>query len=185
MKWLNQFATKLGILRAEIIIIVGLISLFLIGILAQIWQGSVSRDRLLREIRAEIFYETEADSLMESDSLLLELSNPYPTLVDSQGTVRGMTSNEKQEEKSESRKSGNLDITGQGTKLNINTATEEDLLKTLPYIEPALANRIIRFRKSQGGKLYSLDELLMVRGIGEKTLNNYKRYLTLDTTQTR
>jgi len=52
--------------------------------------------------------------------------------------------------------------------LNLNTATARQL-ETLPGIGPVLAQRIIEFRASRG-KLASVDELLQVKGIGQKKL---------------
>lgn len=62
-------------------------------------------------------------------------------------------------------------------KLNINTATIEDL-SMLPGIGEALAGRIVDYREENGG-FHSLDELLEVRGIGKASLSKLKEYLTL------
>jgi competence protein ComEA len=57
--------------------------------------------------------------------------------------------------------------TGQG-KVNINTATVEELT-TLSGIGPSKANAIIEYR-DENGLFKSVDELLNVAGIGEKSL---------------
>ena len=59
--------------------------------------------------------------------------------------------------------------------ININTADENDL-KKLPRIGPAMAKRIIEFRLING-PYNSVDELKKVKGIGEKTFNKIKPYL--------
>jgi len=59
--------------------------------------------------------------------------------------------------------------------ININTADIKQLEK-LPRIGPAMATRIIEYRNSQG-PFKSLDDLIHVKGIGEKTLNLIKPYL--------
>ena len=60
-------------------------------------------------------------------------------------------------------------------RLNINTASAEDLIQ-LPRIGPAMAKRIIAYRK-QNGPFHSLAELCKVKGIGSKTLARIKPYL--------
>lgn len=54
-----------------------------------------------------------------------------------------------------------------GEKLNINTATSQELQK-LPGIGPQLAERIIAHRQAHG-PFPSADRITEVRGIGEKT----------------
>ncbi len=61
--------------------------------------------------------------------------------------------------------------------ININTATEAELVR-LPRIGPAIARRIIRYRQ-QKGKFRSIDELIKVKGIGPKTLQHIRPYVTI------
>lgn len=61
--------------------------------------------------------------------------------------------------------------------ININTATIEEL-ETLPGIGSSYAQRIIEYRETNGG-FNSVDELVKVRGIGEKTLEKLKPYIKL------
>jgi comEA protein len=70
-----------------------------------------------------------------------------------------------------------VDSTG-GTGIGINTATKREL-ESLPGIGPALAERIVVFR-SQRGAFKTLDELLQVKGIGEKKLEKMRPFLTLN-----
>jgi len=56
--------------------------------------------------------------------------------------------------------------------LDLNTATAEDLEK-LPGIGPALAARILEYRE-QVGRFTKIEELMNVRGIGEKAFLNLK-----------
>ena len=62
-------------------------------------------------------------------------------------------------------------------KININTATLEELQK-LPRVGPKVAQRIIDFRK-QNGNFTKIEELMKVRGIGEKTFAQMKDMLTV------
>jgi competence protein ComEA len=52
------------------------------------------------------------------------------------------------------------------TKVEINTASQKQL-ETLPGIGPALAKRIIEYR-TENGKFKRIEELMNVKGIGEK-----------------
>ena len=66
--------------------------------------------------------------------------------------------------------------------VNVNTATAEQL-QLLPRIGPSVAQRILEYRK-ENGKFASLDDLMLVRGIGEATFGQLKPYVSLsgDTT---
>ena len=61
--------------------------------------------------------------------------------------------------------------------VNLNTATAEQL-QLLPRVGPSLAGRIVEFREANGA-FASVDELVAVRGIGEKALATLKPYLTV------
>ena len=62
--------------------------------------------------------------------------------------------------------------------LNINTASAEEL-ETLPNIGEATAQRIINYR-TQHGNFSSIDDLQNVRGIGEKTLEKLKPFISAE-----
>lgn len=62
-------------------------------------------------------------------------------------------------------------------KININTATQADL-ETIDGIGPALAERIIEYRK-QNGKFKNIDELKSVKGIGDKKFESIKEKITV------
>lgn len=61
--------------------------------------------------------------------------------------------------------------------LDPNTATNAQL-QTLPGIGPVLAARIIEYRETVG-KFRTVDDLLAVKGIGEKTLAKIRPYLEI------
>ncbi|MCI5669342.1 MAG: helix-hairpin-helix domain-containing protein, partial [Oscillospiraceae bacterium] len=65
----------------------------------------------------------------------------------------------------------------QSGKVNINTATAEQLT-ALDGIGESKANAIIQYRE-QHGDFKSPDDLLNVKGIGEKTLSNIRQDITL------
>jgi competence protein ComEA len=64
-----------------------------------------------------------------------------------------------------------------GEKVNINTAGAEELT-ALPGIGPAYARRIVEYRE-KNGPFKKLEDLLNVRGIGEKTFARIRERVTL------
>lgn len=61
--------------------------------------------------------------------------------------------------------------------VNINTA-DAATLETLSGVGPAIANRIVAWR-DENGPFRSVDELLAVSGIGEKTLDGFRDQVTV------
>ena len=61
--------------------------------------------------------------------------------------------------------------------VNINTATAQELC-TLPGIGETLSGRIIAYR-NEHGLFKSTDEIMSVSGIGSKTYENLKSYITI------
>ena len=61
--------------------------------------------------------------------------------------------------------------------INVNT-TKKDELIILPNVGPVTAERIIRFREDFG-MFKSIDDLTRVKGIGPKTLDKLRKYVTI------
>ena len=59
--------------------------------------------------------------------------------------------------------------------ININTASAKELADFLPGIGEKKAERIVEYRRL-AGEFVSVDELIKVDGIGEKTLENIRPY---------
>ena len=66
---------------------------------------------------------------------------------------------------------------GGGELVNINTATAEQLAM-LPRVGPALSGRIVEFRK-ENGEFKKTEDLILVKGIGEKTFKNLEPFVTV------
>lgn len=69
------------------------------------------------------------------------------------------------------------DVVAASTKVNINTASAEELM-SLSGIGPTKAQAIVDYRTSIGA-FSSVDELINVSGIGEKTLAKIKDEITV------
>lgn len=67
--------------------------------------------------------------------------------------------------------------TGEEKAVNINTAGVEELM-TLPGIGKAYADRIVEYRQ-KNGPFKKVEDLLNVRGIGDKTFDRIKTRLTV------
>ncbi len=63
------------------------------------------------------------------------------------------------------------------SKVNINTAGSVDL-QTIPGIGPSKAERIIEYRSSNG-YFKSIEDIKNISGIGDKTFDNIKKYITI------
>ena len=67
---------------------------------------------------------------------------------------------------------------GKSDKVNLNKATEAEL-QTISGIGQKRASDIIAYRESSG-RFKSVDDLKKVSGIGDKTLEKLKEYVTVD-----
>lgn len=63
----------------------------------------------------------------------------------------------------------------EGRKVNVNTADAAQLA-LLPRVGPSIAQRIVEYRK-QNGPFKKAEDLMLVRGIGEKTYDLLKPYV--------
>lgn len=61
--------------------------------------------------------------------------------------------------------------------INVNTADKEELIR-LPGVGEVIAERIMEYREEHGD-FKAVEDLLNVKGIGEKTLEELKPYITI------
>lgn len=69
-----------------------------------------------------------------------------------------------------------VDAVPQSDKLNINTATEAQMIDKLPGIGPTLAKRIVDYR-AKYGKFSEISDLQNVSGIGVKNFDKIKSFI--------
>lgn len=144
----------LNLTRQERMVVNFLVVFFLIGGLIQIYKGKFKSV-------SEIDYTTSE----EESKKFKEMS----AIVDSMYVL----------EKSRVQSEKNSRQVEQVRKLvNINTATKEELIQ-IPNVGPVTAERIILYRIENDG-FKSIDELLKVKGIGEKTLEKIRGEVTIE-----
>jgi competence protein ComEA len=114
---------------------------------------------------APVKIEVAGSQPLDASALLTAMNQPTNA-----GTVAGETT-----------KSSNNSTSSQSVpapaSVNINTATQAQL-ETLPGIGPVIAGRIIEYRTANGG-FRSVGQLEAVKGIGPKTLEKLRSYVTL------
>jgi competence protein ComEA len=67
-------------------------------------------------------------------------------------------------------------VATQEAPVDVNTASEQQLM-AVPGIGASLAKRIVQFR-DQNGRFDKVDDLLKVQGVGEKSIEKLRPYLT-------
>lgn len=96
------------------------------------------------------------------------------TLVNDNDNIVIPTANEKQPATQTS--SVNPNTNANSSLININTASSADLI-SLPSIGPATAQKIIDYRTTK--RFTNIEELMEVKGIGEKTFEKLKNQITV------
>ncbi len=74
MKWLNQVSTRLGLLRAEVVVLCAVMLFFLTGVALKLTAGYRERSELIEKAQAEFFIGAESDSLLAAEEQRYEQS---------------------------------------------------------------------------------------------------------------
>jgi competence ComEA-like helix-hairpin-helix protein len=153
MNLIERINQKFGFTKNELRVVLFLILAFLVGSGIKIYKTSFMAD-------------DKSFDYSESDRVFQQLSQSnYPPSVD---TITEVTSHENVNKKTDLKQHS----------IRINTANKNELMK-IPGVGEVTAERIILFRKENGVFKNELD-LLKVKGIGKKKLEQIKQYLTFD-----
>jgi competence protein ComEA len=150
MRLLHWFQERFGFTRTELITVLVLSATFLAGAALKLWMPRVSAQRV-----------SQSFSYAALDSQFIALSKPR---ADSAAAPH----------KTEGRKPKGQPASHA---VDPNSATAAEL-QLLPGIGPAIAERIVAYRKEHG-KFTSIDALGEVKGIGPRILERIRPYLSL------
>lgn len=91
-----------------------------------------------------------------------------PSIIQNSGNI--VTKKTSKEQENTKNKSNGL--------ININNASEDELIENLNGVGPVMAKRIISYRETHGG-FSSINELMNIKGIGEKVFEKIKNDVTV------
>lgn len=141
----------IGLTKSESVVFWFLIFAFIFGIVIKITRGDISGGKF-----AKFDYSVFDEEFEKRSSEIEKIASP----------AVGTSS-----EKSSAESSGSAPF-----KININTATKEDLMR-LPGIGEKTAEQIIKHREIYG-KFKNIEDIMNVKGIGQKKFERIKNYLT-------
>ncbi len=152
---LKKINDALGLTKSESIVFWFLIIAFTFGIIVKLVYGDVVKDEPSK------FDYSVFDEEFEKRSAEIEkfISNRGDTLSENFGE----------------RDAG---FKVSSFKVNINTATKEELMK-IPGVGPKMAEQIIKHREIYG-KFKRIEDIMNVKGIGQKKFEKMKNYLTIN-----
>jgi comEA protein len=145
MRTLATLQERFGFTKPELVIIALLAGTFVVGMVLRRLEATNDPAAVPR------FDTARADSIFASRSI-----QPFPS--HSQNRPAGQPAAPK--------------LRPGERQVNVNTASKEELI-LLPGIGPGLAERIIAYRREHG-LFGSIDDLVEVGGIGEKTLERFR-----------
>lgn len=150
MHLLRSFQERFGFTRNELTALIVLSAAFLAGSAIKLWAPP-----------GIPLQGQRAFSYAAADSQFLALSR----------TLRDTTATERRTIRTQA---GRLPAHGS---INVNTASAEEL-QALPGIGPAIAGRIVTYRKEHGG-FRTIDDMTEVKGIGPRILDRIRPFVVI------
>lgn len=167
----DKLSIRLGLTKAEISLLSILIGFLVLGGVLKNIRSAEETDLLIKKAETARFREAEVDSLISMAAV-----EQATTTEDVLHEVRSESDESAAEQKQEHRSSGKKVFNGT---ISFNKASSRQLQK-IPGIGPVMAERLITFRKTKGGKVQQFQDFLEVKGIGKKKLESLKKYFTLE-----
>jgi comEA protein len=156
MKLLNKINQSFGFTKTESRLILFLVSTFVIGIGIKIYKSEFNSLPKYDYSAIDSEYTISSQKNISSDEAKVENDN-----IVADTTLMKTNSENRFNQK-----------------ININKATLKELV-ALPGIGETMAKRIIEYRIEKGA-FKNLDDLLNVRGIGKKKLNQLSKFITIE-----
>ncbi|MCB0731186.1 MAG: helix-hairpin-helix domain-containing protein [Ignavibacteriae bacterium] len=166
---LNIISQKFGLTQTEIKSILFVLSILVFGIFARISKIHISDEK--NQKFEYNFHDSLFNAIIKSKNSEDIQIKKSEKRVDSEAELYDFSNNKLDGKKQTSNYLKEHSI-------NINTA-EKSILVLLPGIGPKTAEKIISLRNIKNG-FKSLSELTEVKGIGQKKLNNIKKFLYLE-----
>ncbi|MBM3422235.1 MAG: helix-hairpin-helix domain-containing protein [Chlorobi bacterium] len=183
MNPLDRLAVRLSLTRAEISVISLLVVFLLLGGAVKNFRTARDAEAVIKGREQERLSEREVDSMLAVATIFPKesspggsdgMTEPMTRYGESQGVAE--QSEEPPREKKKTARSHRKIFNGT---LAFNRATEQQL-QQIPGVGPVMAKRLVTFRASKGGRIERHEDLLEVKGIGEKKLEVLKKHLTLE-----
>jgi len=171
MKLFEKLAVKLSLTKAEITLISALMGFLVLGGVLKNIRSVEKAEILVKKVETARYREAEVDSLItlataDQASVKADVMEGVASEKERAGTPKRASQH------SPDKKLFN------GT-LSFNKASIGQLQK-VPGVGPVMAERLITFRSTKGGKVHDFQEFLEVKGVGEKKLEFLKKYFTLE-----
>ena len=115
---------------------------------------------------------SDSGQIQKSDSLFAKKAAEIDSIIKNSKTINKSKSKKKVVKKFKGKEK---------ISININKSNADELIK-IPHIGPVLAKRIIAYRE-QNGSFQKVEDLINIKGIGEKKLKSIKQFIYINVEQ--